>query len=728
MATEATLQNLIEQNLPADQAVGLKLFAERLFARLSPELTARLDATGLYAIAQRAFEFFTVRDEEVAVRVLPALAEGAIVVESMMPDCAFIVDTVLECFRQLGVPVRMLLHPVINVSRDPKGRLLSIEQRLSTERGESFIHAELESPADSGPQIAAELRSRLEEVRKVTGDFAAMTSRALAICEETAPNRELVEVRDLLRWLVQGGFVFLGYRRYRAGPSDGRRTLAVELGSSLGILRDESRSRFAMPRPADQLDSSQHKLLFNGPTLIVGKTHAQSRVHRVAAMDDITIRRIDGDSQAATFDRFLGLLTSKAYAEEAEHIPVLRAKLREVLALEHAVAGSHDFKQIVAAFNSFPKEELFRASVAELRAQLGHVLDLKAETQVRLNLYPDTDRHSVIALVIMPRERFSAEVRMEIQKALAQGLGGESLYYHLALGEGYTARLHFCFSAPMPDPTRVAMLEGEVARLARTWEDRLREQLAARLGETNAQALASRWGNACGPDYQASTDVERAAADIERLEAMLSGGAPSVELGAEKTGGGEQSSELRIYELDKAPALSELMPILQNFGIRVLSEDAHDLWPIVGDRKRRASVQSFRVQALRGRALSLLPGASLLTDALSAVRLGRAENDPLNALTLEAALSWREAALVRAYLAGGLPDAACAGASRATPRAAALSATRAGPGRSLHRAARPRSRRSPRAAGRASRGLRQRPLGGREYRGRSGRAAAALDG
>ena len=77
------------------------------------------------------------------------------------------------------------------------------------------------------------------------------------------------------------------------------------------------------------------------------------------------IRRTGADGRVAAFDRFIGLFTSKAYAEEAEHIPILRAKLSEVLAAEGATAGSHDYKEIVAAFNSFPKEELFRASVDE---------------------------------------------------------------------------------------------------------------------------------------------------------------------------------------------------------------------------------------------------------------------------------------------------------------------------------------------------------------------------
>ncbi|MFZ0889737.1 MAG: NAD-glutamate dehydrogenase domain-containing protein, partial [Candidatus Binataceae bacterium] len=648
---EEALQNLIDKTIPGEQSRRLKLFAERLFARLSGELAERMGPQRMLRLAQSALEFFSIRTEPISVRVMGGDdGEGTTIVETMMPDCAFIVDSMLEYFRQLGAPVPIMLHPMFSVTRDDHGRLVSLEQVLSTERRESFIHAELElaSTAASAGAIAAELRSRLAEVRLVTGDFEAMTRRALQICEETAAMRELVEVRDLLRWLVQGGFVFLGCRRYRAETLKRGAMLTLEAGSSLGILRDEARSRFAARRQAEQLDPAARKLLFEGPALIIGKTRSPSRVHRIAAMDDITIRRAADGSVA--FDRFVGLFTSKAYAEEAEHTPVLRAKLREVLEAEHAVAGSHDFKEIAAAFNSFPKEELFRASVPELRAQLNQIIDLKSETEVRLSLYPDLSRQNVIALVVMPRERFSVEVRVRIQEALARGLGGSTLYYHLALGEGYTARLHFCFAARPPGSAVAARLREEIARVARTWKDRLGDELSARFGRRRGRTLALRWTRAFPPAYQAATEIQRAALDIERLEAMIAGGAPGVELEAAPTGD-EQSSRLRIFDLDRAPALSELMPLLQNFGIRVLSEEEHELKPQLGDRNRRASVQAFRIQGQSGEPLGKMPGAALMAEAIAAVRAASAEDDPLNALTLGASLSWREVALVRAYLA-----------------------------------------------------------------------------
>ena len=150
---------------------------------------------------------------------------------------------------------------------------------------------------------------------------------------------------------------------------------------------------------------------FEGPPLVVGKSRAESHVHRRRPMDIVSIRRADALGQIVAFDNFVGLFTSKAYAEEAQHIPVLRAKLREVLESEGAVPGSHDYKEIISAFNSFPKDELFRAPVTELRAQLRLILDVKSEAAVRLFVAPDLRHGNVIALVVMPRTTPDIKVR-----------------------------------------------------------------------------------------------------------------------------------------------------------------------------------------------------------------------------------------------------------------------------------------------------------------------------
>ena len=523
LAIETELRDLIDRNLPADSAPRVYAFAERLFARDSADNRERVPAKRRLALVQSAFEFFSVRTEPAIARVASVAGDDndtLAVVETVTTDCPFIVDSLLEYFHHLGATVRTMLHPVFKVARDKQGRIASFEQLLSAERGESFVHAELElTPTpEQAREIEREVISILSEVHDATGDFEQMTGRALQICEETASNRELIEVRDLLRWLIHGGFVFLGYRRYLVSGEDGTARFVLDPGTELGVMREHDESRFRSSVMLEELSAARRKLFFEGPPVVIGKTRAESHVHRRRPMDSVSIRRTDASGQVVAFDNFIGLFTSKAHAEEAQHIPVLRAKLREVLEYEGAAPGSHDYKEIVSAFNSFPKDELFRAPVAELRAQLRLILDVKSSAAVRLFVAPDLRHGNVIALVVMPREAGSAELGRRIQDTLAAALHGTLVYFHLALGEGYTARLHFCFVADPPKTSVIRSLETTIANLARRWDDRLQERLIEKFGPRRGRELAERWAGAFSADYQAAIDIARAVADIEDVE------------------------------------------------------------------------------------------------------------------------------------------------------------------------------------------------------------------
>jgi glutamate dehydrogenase len=647
------LNQLIEARASGEEARRLAIFAAQLFARATPDFLQQTTAEQQLAIAQAGLEFFSHRDQQIALRLMSETVAAVTVFETVTPDCAFIVDSLLEYFHANGTPVREMLHPVFRVARDDSGDIESFETAALRERPESFIHAELEIHAtpQRADEIASEVRHLLTEVHHATDDFERMTERTLQICDDTAAVRELVEMRDFLRWLVRGGFVFLGYRQYRIEAPNGARRLSVEPESGLGILADYPNSRFSAPGPFDEFSASELSLLFEGPPLVITKTSVESYVHRRRAMDSVMIRRTGANAKVTGFDRLVGLFTSKAFAEEAEHIPILRAKLNDLLQAESAAVGSHDYKEIVGAFNSFPKEELFRASIDELRKQVRLLIETKADAAVRLSILSDPSRQQVIALVLMPREAFSAEVRLRIQNAIQTRLKGKLLYYYLALGEGYTARLHFCFYAQPPALALVRKIEAEIAAAARTWDDRLREVFGQKFGPPRAHEMLARWALAFAPEYKAAFDVERAAADAEHIERLLAGSGFDVELNKPSPNGNlAGAGELRMAALGDAPILSELMPMLQNFGIRVLSEDAHQLSPLLDGKPLSVTVESFRVQGPGGSPLDQMPGVEMLADAIAAVRAGQAESDALNALTLTAGLRWREVALLRAYL------------------------------------------------------------------------------
>ena len=208
---------------PAGREV--EAFAERLFKRLPAELAARLPQQQRREIAREALEFFAIRSEPVKVLVRTRVLgnQPATVVETVMPDCAFIVDSCREYLHQRNVPVMALLHPTFSVARDAEGRLVSFEEASAKEQRESFLQITLEAQLTgrAASELATELKRRMQEVLAVTEDSEKMRARALQICDELALVRELVEVRDFLRWLANGGFLFLGYQHFTVNRLDG---------------------------------------------------------------------------------------------------------------------------------------------------------------------------------------------------------------------------------------------------------------------------------------------------------------------------------------------------------------------------------------------------------------------------------------------------------------------------------------------------------------------------
>ncbi len=645
------LDKLLEQSEP-EKTRWLKLFAKRLFARIPASAQRRLSPQTCAALVRAALEeMLLCRAEPVRVKVANQSYDGHSfgVIETLMPDRPFIVATIEECLRELHLPVAILLHPVLRVARDSQGRLISLEQGAVGEQPESFVHVELTVALEDAmlEDVADELKARLEEVLLVTGDFDQMTERVIQIGEELAAEQGLPEVRDFIHWLVGGGFIFLGYRRYELRINGGQRTIAVVRGSGLGIMRAEQRSRFWTPQPIDGLGDATLKLLFEGPIPFVTKTRAKSNVHRRRAMDDIIIRRQNRPGEIVAFDRIVGLFTTKASSEEAEQIPIIRQKVAQILSEEGVAVGSHDFERLRTILNTFPREELFRASTEELRAQLAAIVDFREENECSVACWVDQARQMAIVLVVLAASRYSSELHQKIRDTFAFKFKAQPIYDHpVAVSEDVAARIHFCFPNPRGEAPDFAQLQDELVKLTRTWEDRLEDELVAHYGDTVGRRLAARYRRAFSSDYQATTDVARAVQDIQRIETAISRKTLEVEVSPSRERQ-EHVSELRVYETGQPVVLSDLLPQLRNFGVRVLYEDAHEVHLPQGEC---AFVQVFAVQTEQGRALASTPGVDLFPQALVAVRKGLSEDDPLNQLTLRARLSWREVSLLRAYV------------------------------------------------------------------------------
>ena len=644
-------------------------FAEQLFDKADPGFLDAFDPDALVAMARGGLRFLDQKGGNgVAVDVLDPTfqADGweapYTVVRVTMRDRPFIVDSVRAELRRHEVELFHLLHPIYRVRRDEDGRVADLAGRGGSgtpEAFELFFVERIESEARRGV-LANAVERVLGDVVLATEDYGTLREKAQEVAESLREVRqrtaqgahrdraeELEEYATFLDWLDDGNFIYLGYREYDIVEREGVRMLQVDADSALGILRKLEESGYREPVPLTELPDGLRERVTGGRPLIVTKTNAESTVHRPARMDYVGVKKLGRGLQVLGERRLVGLFTSKALATPVDETPILRRKLRGVLERDDAVPGSHDYKEIVSVFDSMPRTELFWSDAEQLWRDVRTIMALEQERGVKLTVRPDPLQRGLGMMVIMPRERFNADVRMAIQRHLARRLDAEHVDYTLAIGEDEAqVRFHFFFVTHLTrDQIDVHELEAEVAERTRTWSDHLRDRAVERHGVADGRRLAERWLAAMDERYQADVRPAQALRDIENLEALGERAASVDLLAPVGDRGGQPAALLKIYHRNATLALSDVLPMLENLGLRVLEQVAYELRS-AGDPR---GIDVFRVQDRSGAMLDVRADRGRLVAALERLLEGGVASDRLNRLVLAAGMTLREVELLRAY-------------------------------------------------------------------------------
>ena len=656
------LLELIAERVPAERRDAIEAFAKAYTRRLTEEEFGETDVTALCGMVLSTFAFADDRGLlPTAVRVFvpdPAVdgyeAPGS-VIETSTDDSPFLVDSVREELAARDLMLRRVLHPVVGTVRDEQGRIERVMSGRDASHRESVMHFEIDRRLSDEESAALEkrVRSILRDVRLVVRDFEPMQQRVKHMIEMARvaavrySPQEVGETVDFLDWLLQLNFVLLGYREYELLDDEVKgRSIRTVPNSGLGILSDVGRSTFAESTSLESLDPALRRRIEDGDLLVFSKTNAYSTVHRRARMDYIGVRKVNAEGEIVGESRLIGLFTSKAYMEPATKTPLLHHKLEQILEAEDLIPGSHDYKEAIELFESFPKDELFQASTAELRRLVVGLLQLEKHGGIRVLVRRDLYGRSVSVVVALPRDRFNATLRKRLQQLFVERFNGTTVDYHLSLGETESARIFFTVhvepGVQIPE-VPYEELEEEVERLARSWDDDLRDALVARVGEERGSRLAAKWGPRFPTYYKASSEWTLIADDVltlEELEASPEGFL--VGLGNESSG--ERLTRVKLYKTGGKVDLSAFMPILEALGLRAVEEI-----PTALQGEGKIYIHDFGVLDARGAVLELETAAERVAETISAVWRGEAESDSLNRLVIFAGLDWRQVAGARAF-------------------------------------------------------------------------------
>ncbi|WJK42995.1 NAD-glutamate dehydrogenase [Solwaraspora sp. WMMA2056] len=587
------------------------------------------------------------------------------VIEIVTDDMPFLVDSVTALLTERHLDVQLLVHPLVVVRREPLGQLTEVaadvepDDAIDGDLVESWIRIELDPVRDAvdRDRLRRDLKRVLTDVREAVEDWPKMRRRALALADELVeatgrdqqalpvPDKDVTDSVELLRWLADDHFTFLGYREYRLVDSgDGDKALVAVLGSGLGILRQDQ----TRPRPLASMTPQAAAKAMEQRLLVITKANSRATVHRAAYLDYIGFKTFDAAGQVVGERRFLGLFSTAAYRTSVQELPVVRRKVAEVLERSGLSPRSHSGKDMLQILETYPRDELFQIRTDDLYQAVLGVLRMAGRRQLRLFLRPDGYGRFLSCLIYLPRDRFTTQNRLRMQQILLRELNGVGVDYTTRVTESMLARVHFIVrtdpAAPPAalDPDRLAELLADATRL---WEDDFRLVLERKLGDESAKSLHRRYAEAYPEGYKEEHSAYEAVQDLAKLELLDEPGQLEMHLFRPPGGGGdERDVRFKVYRYGEPMVLSDVLPVLHSLGVQVVDERPYEI-----DRADQLIyLYDFGLRLPVG-AWALAEVRPHVENAFSAAWRGEAEVDGFNELVLRAGLTWRQVVVLRAY-------------------------------------------------------------------------------
>lgn len=573
-------------------------------------------------------------------------------------DRPFTIDSITAACVAAGHTIEGVVHNTLLVERDKKGVANTLKTKIGKVESdlprESFLIITLSGTLgkERSKTLAENLQHVIDDVEYATRDWHAMRD-ALKACAKTleqAPDNirdhaMLGEYRAFLDYLHDNNFTLLGYREYKL--TDKGKTAESEIikNSGLGLLSD-NKSPVYLNRTRQHLPGVLQKRRLDQDTLTVAKVNKKSTVHRRVPIDTVAVKTYDKKGNIVGEKLFIGLFTSVTYSRSIQDVPFIRHKVNQVVAESGFGVNSHNYRALMHILEKYPRDELFQLDTKTLKNYALSIMALQEQPKVALYVREDPFKRYISCLVYVPREKYETDLRINIQHILEKELEGQCSAFYTVLDDSPLARVIYTIQVEESEEEKkynFKAIEKLLIEAGRSWGDKLSDELLARCQtESDALRLTQKFVTAFPIGYQYNTDLEHTYLDILKLEEITKDKPFALDLY-------EHNDQLRlkIYNQSTPVTLSDILPMLENFGFEVIAEkpyevkfeDADNIW-----------IHDFQIQyknAEHARKVSEIK--DVFEEGLTAIWNNECENDSLNALIPQAKMPWRDVLILRAY-------------------------------------------------------------------------------
>ena len=576
----------------------------------------------------------------------------------LVRDIPFAIDSIRHELNARDIAIHTIHSVKFRALRDESGNLLDIgavHDRTRAEGGRAEVLYQLElsrcSEGREMHELQAALLSILADVAIVVDDFHAMRAQVEALEKDIASwlphicEADREEGAHFLAWLHNRHFTFLGMEMLHV--TYGGQSVQVQrvIGVELGLLRQRSSSGVADLQQELAIEGDSPRLLQQLVTF--QKSSVRSRVHRRAHPDYIAIRLLDERGRVSRVVRFLGLFTSLTYTASALSIPLVRNKVNALLERTGVTAESHEGKSLLRVIETFPRDELFLASVDELERIITAVHAIAERKQVRLFMRGSARSKFFSCFVYTPKDIYHTQLRFKIQSILAEALHAVESEFNTYFSESVLTRTHFVFRVEADEDIDIneAELEERIVLASKSWHDVLGECLIEEFGEERGGFYRHLYERGFPPGYQHDFDPRIAVSDIKvirGLDNVSDIGLNLYRMFEDKP----NVVRFRLFHIGEPLILSDIMPILENLGLRAVGERPYGI-----ERRDRQRIWVHEFTLIYGFSdqIDLAQVKEKFQEVFLRIWHGDADNDSFNRLVLGTRLGWREVSMLRAY-------------------------------------------------------------------------------
>lgn len=581
------------------------------------------------------------------------------IVEILCTDMPFLVDSARTLLSDLHLNIHTIHNSVFYSQRDDQGELVEFKPALGMHNGgdgferEALIYFEIDKNSDESEleKLAVQLRDVLSEVDQVVSDFDAMRTRILKLIEETSQNENLESVErescsEFLQWLLDDNFTLLGIEEYTLEQESDKLQIVRQDEGSLGIAR---RDKVPLSRRnIEDLPIGAQRFIQRDCIISFAKGGAMSRVHRPAYPDYVSVRLYDAQGNPQGECRIKGLFTSPVYQSNPISIPIIRDKIEYVLSEAGFEAGGHNQKDLIHVLFTYPREGLFLLSREELLEHATGIMGLQERRVTRLFLREDPYGQFISCLLFMPRDDYNTKVRVKIGELLKKECNSDSVSFSTYFSESVLVRVEYILRMGVDSKAPEAgALEKKVRNATRTWDDDFHTALIEHYGEELGTKYANQYLNVLPSSYREDFNPRSAVVDIKKIAALESDG----DLAMSFYRSVEESKDIlrfKLFRRDFQIPLSDVLPILENLGLRVIGERPYEF------RDKEGVViwvHDFSLIYCLSDSVNIQEVRDIFQEAFSRIWFGDADNDSFNNLVLGTRLNWREIAMLRTYAA-----------------------------------------------------------------------------